>query len=285
MLDLVWGGTRGADSVAFEQVPGTATIRVRDLLLIGNPANQSREYDNVTGRVIAYGNAGDDQLDARGLSTIQATLNGNAGNNTLYGGAAGDILIGGSNGGEGQQGNNTIIAGNGTNTIYGNAVFGRKGVRGGDNLIVGGSGDDTIYGNFGPGGNGGEGGRNVIIGGEGSDIIYASRPGNGGEGGHGSILIAGSTTLALPALQSIRDEWNSAQFYPTRVDAILGNTTTELNGTNSLVPRVTVFDDDQHDVLVGDSQGNFNWFIGNLIDDAISNKKDDERLTDLASGA
>ena len=138
LWDLVWGGTTGADQVELEQVDPT-TIRVRELPLNGAPVNNVQDFAGITGRVIALASAGDDVLDARGLSTTQATLNGNAGNNTLYGGAAGDLLIGGSNGGEGQQGNNVIIAGNGNNTIYGNGVTGAEGSTGGNNLIVGGT--------------------------------------------------------------------------------------------------------------------------------------------------
>ena len=95
-----------------------------------------------------------------------------------------------------------IIAGNGTNTIYGTDVTGAEGSNGGNNLIVGGTGQDTIYGTYGsvtkkdgsPSA-GGEGGQNLIVGGGGADLIYASQIVDGAEGGHGSILVSGSTTL------------------------------------------------------------------------------------------
>ena len=136
----------------------------------------------MTGRVIATGDAGNDTLDAAGLLTTSATLNGGAGSNTIFGGQAGDILIGGSNGGEGKQGGNVIIAGNGNNTIYGNDAVGAEGSTGGNNLIIGGTGNDTIYGTYGSvvnskgqPSNGGEGGQNLIVGNGGSDTIYASQ--------------------------------------------------------------------------------------------------------------
>ncbi len=287
MTDLVWGGTAGNDQVVFEQRPGT-TIRVREVALNGAAVSNTQDFSGVTGRVIAYGNPGNDILDARGLLTTQATLNGNADNNTLYGGPAGDILIGGSNGGEGKQGNNVIIAGNGDNTIYGNDVTGAEGATGGNNLIVGGSGHDTIYGSFatihkkdGSPSTGGEGGQNLIIGGGGDDVIYASQAADGAEGGHGSILIGGTTTLGQAALQAVLAEWTSSDTLALKLARIQGTQSGGLNGGSYLQPGVTVVDDGSADHIFGDSKGKPNWVISSALQDQVDRTKDGDTLTDL----
>lgn len=274
LTDLVWSGSNLADNVTFEQISAT-TIRVHEQLLAGVAVNNQQDY-TVTGRVIAYGNAGDDTLRATGLST-KVTLDGGANNNTIYGSNGGDVLIGGSNGGEGKQGNNVIIAGNGANTIYGNDVWARKSASGGNNLIVGGSGADVIYGNFGPNlvtpnnpaGNGGEGGQNLIVAGGGADTIYASQIVDGVEGGHGSVLIGGSTNLAPAALLSVLSEWTSAHTYEQKVANISGvGTADRLNGDNFLKPGQTVANDAAIDDIFSDTNGKANWLLYTFSQDA-----------------
>ncbi len=288
LLDLVWGGTPGADRVELIETSGT-TVRVHETRSNGAAVDLTQDFTGVTGRVIAYGNAGDDVLDARSLMTRQATLDGGGGNNTLYGGAAGDVLIGGFDGAEGQQGSNVIVAGNGTNTIYGNAPVGLKGSTGGNNLIVGGSGSDTVYGSFasvltkdGQPSDGGEGGQNLIIGGGGSDTLYASQAADGGEGGHGSILIAGTTTLDESALLSILSEWTSDRSYANRVANIEGlGSGPRNNGNHFLQAGVTVFDDASPDDLFSDTHGELDWLLFALAVDNSHRVKSGETETDI----
>lgn len=280
LVDLIWSGTSGSDRVLIEQLDAT-TVRIQELTLNGAAVSHAQVYENVTGRVIAHGQAGDDELDARGLTTKSATLDGGAHDNLLYGGGGGDVLIGGSNGGEGQQGNNVIIAGDGTNTIYGNAPTARRKSTGGNNLIVGGAGQDTIYGTFGTNtGNGGEGGQNLIVGGGGPDLIYASQVVDGAEGGHGSILVAGTTSLDHEALLSILSEWTSTRSYAARVANILGTGTgARNNGDNYLVPGVTVAADVSVDQLFSDTQGALNWLLYRFDQDSVSRDKAGETKT------
>ncbi|MBX9792516.1 MAG: dienelactone hydrolase family protein [Pirellulales bacterium] len=288
LTDLVWTGTSGDDQAKFERIDDT-TIRVIALKENGLTVNYIREVSGVTGRVRAAAGTGNDTLDASGLTTTQATLDGGAGNNTLYGGQAGDILIGGSNGGEGAQGSNTIIAGNGNNTIYGNAQHGYENSTGGNNLIVGGTGNDTIYGAYdvvtklsGAASNGAEGGRNLIVGGGGADTIYASRTADGAEGAKGSILVSGTTTLDPTALAAVLSEWTSARDYATRIANISGTGTgARNNGSSFLQAGVTVANDHSPDLLFGDSNGQFNWLIETLADDFASRSKPGETITDL----
>jgi len=274
LTDLVWGGTTLNDQMQVEQVDAT-TIRIRETLLGGAAVNNVQVFSGITGRAIAYGNAGDDLLRASALSSTHATLDGGAGNNTLYGGAAGDLLIGGSNGGEGKQGNNVIIAGNGDNTIYGNAVIGAEGSTGGNNLIVGGTGSDTIYGAYGSvqkkdgtPSTGGEGGRSLIVGGGGSDVIYGSQSIDGGEGGNGSIIVSGSTTLGQSALLAVLNEWTSTRTAAERIANIEGvGTGPRNNGNVFLQAGVTISDDDALDDLWSDSYGEANWLLYDFSQD------------------
>ena len=288
LTDLVWTGTSGDDQVKFERIDET-TIRVISFKENGLTINYSQEVAGVTGRVRASAGAGNDTLDASSLTTTQATLDGGAGNNTLYGGQAGDVLIGGSNGAEGKQGSNTIIAGNGNNTIYGNAQVGAEGSTGGNNLIVGGSAADTIYGTYqtvhkknGTASNGGEGGQNLIIGGGGADDLYASQQVDGAEGGKGSILVSGTTTLDPTALLSVLSEWTSSRDYTTRIANISGTGSgTRNNGSSFLLAGVTVANDHSEDHLFGDSKGLYNWLIETLAEDIASRRKPGETTTDL----
>ncbi len=287
LVDLVWGGTTGADQVQLSQT-GDTTVRVHDTMLNGAAVDMTQDFTGVTGRVRVYGNPGDDVLDARGLTSRQATLDGGGDDNTLYGGPVGDVLIGGFDGAEGQQGSNVIIAGNGTNTIYGNAPVGLKGSTGGNNLIIGGSGADTIYGNFatvqtkaGQPSDGGEGGQNLIIGGGGSDTLYASQAADGAEGGHGSILIAGTTTLDESALLSILSEWTSDRGYADRIANIEGTGAgPRNNGDNFLQADVTIFDDGSPDDLFSDTKGDLNWLLYAFADDTLHRVKPGETETD-----
>ena len=284
-VDLVWNGTAGADDVQFEQLDDT-TIRVTTTRQNGQVVNRVETFTGVTGTVIASGAAGNDIIDASGLTTIAASLDGGAGNNMLYGSQASDWIVGGSNGGEGQQGSNVIIAGDGDDVIFGNDVTGAEGSKGGNNLIVGGAGNDTIYGSFGyvlkkngDFSQGGEGGQNLIVGGGGSDLIYASQEVDGAEGGHGSILIADDTTLGQAALGTVLAEWTSADTYAQRVGRIDGTQAGGANGANHLQVGVSVLNDESVDELYGDSHGGLNWLLYNLEQDLAYRTKAGEAQT------
>jgi hypothetical protein len=282
LRDLLWTGTAGADEVQFQQINAT-TIRVVTLKDNGVATNYSETISGVTGRVLANGAAGDDFLNASGLTSTQATLDGGTGSNTLYGGAAADILIGGANfkakadGPEGQQGSNVIVGGAGDDTIYGNAINGGEG-KGGNNILLGGAGSDTIYGNW---ANGGEaGGYNILVGGTESDILLDYKAADGAEG-RSSILIAGNTSLQVPDLKAVMSEWASAHSYTTRLQNILGvGTGARENGNAFLQPGVTVTNDLAVDQLWGSTGGTgLNWFWYLLAVDQVNRTKPGETLT------
>jgi hypothetical protein len=283
LTDLVWGGTSGDDHVQFQQVTATS-IRVIETEINGAVVNTNNVYTGITGRVLGSGDAGNDTVDASGLLTTQATLDGGPGSNTILGGQAGDILSGGTNGAEGQPNTNVIVAGNGNNTIYGNAQVGAEGSTGTNNLIIGGTGNDTIYGTYqsvvkgnGQPSNGGEGGQNLIVGNGGADTIYASQQNaNAAEGGHGSILIAGTTNLNEAALMSVLNEWKSADTQAVKIAAITGTPagSLDLNGSNYLIPGTTVFDNGAiADTLYSDTAGKANWLFYDFNTDTANRVK------------
>jgi hypothetical protein len=283
IVDLVWAGTSAGDHVRFEQVNPT-TIRIITLEENGSTTNFVETISGVTGRVLASGVGGDDTLDASGLISTKATLDGGVGNDTLFGGAAGDVLIGGSNTYAINLDRNVIVAGNGDNTIYGNAPTAQRGAIGGDNLILGGTGHDVIYGNFGsnPTGDGGEGGQNLIIGGGGGDTIYASQFADGAEGGHGSILVGGSTSLGPAALQSVLSEWTSTHTLQDKIANILGfGAANRLNGDNYLTPGGTLSNDLAVDEIFSDNHGQSNWLLVTLAQDVSKRVKAKDTTTDI----
>ena len=282
LSDLVWSGGNAANSVRFDQLDAT-TVQVTMLVQNGVAVNSIATFSGVTGSVLATGGSSNDVIDASGLSSIPATLDGAAGNNTLYGGSSDETLIGGSDGGEGQDGNNVIIAGDGNDIIYGNGLTSRRGETGGDNLIVGGAGNDLIYGNYGFGGNGGAGGQNLIVSGSGSTAVYTSGGVDVRKGGAGSIVVAGTTTLGQAELAGILAEWTSPDTLATRLADISGtNGSSGHNGTSYLIPGATIFDNQAVDAILSDQHGAPSWLFYSFIDDYVDGTKPTDVQNDLA---
>lgn len=182
-LNFVWGGTPGADEVQFNQT-GTS-VQLRQIKLNGTAINPvvNQFFSGVTGRVVAYGGDGRDRLDASGVTTASAFLDGGLMNDTLLGGGGNDVLHGDTSA-DGAEGDDHLYGGPGHDTIYGD------GSEGGDDTIDGGDGNDVIYGD------GAEGihGHDEIHGGNGNDRIYADRA-DGGEGNDTVYAGAGNDTV------------------------------------------------------------------------------------------
>jgi phage baseplate assembly protein gpV len=122
---LVVGGTTGDDVIRFETNSGGTAIGVTI-----NGASQG-VFAGVTG-IIAYGQAGNDDIGVSALLTVPALLFGGDGNDVLHGGGGNDVLAGG--GGTnvllGGGGRSVLIGGSGTNTLVGQS---------GDDLLIAGS--------------------------------------------------------------------------------------------------------------------------------------------------
>jgi uncharacterized delta-60 repeat protein len=127
---LFVGGTSASDTIEIRPVRGTGSLNV---LLNG----VSQGTFTPTGRIIVYGQAGDDQIKLADRVTLPSLLYGGAGNDTIDGGEADSILIGG-------DGNDILRGGGGRNILIGglgaDQIHGRKG---GDILVAGWADYDT----------------------------------------------------------------------------------------------------------------------------------------------
>ena len=113
--DLVVGGTTGNDAIMIN--PGDAgTVRV----LFGGV---SQGGYSPTGKILVYGQAGDDAIHVAGGVSLPAWLYGGDGNDTLHGGHGHDVLLGGAGNDQltGGQGRDLLIGGAGADQLSSNA--------------------------------------------------------------------------------------------------------------------------------------------------------------------
>jgi uncharacterized delta-60 repeat protein len=120
---LYVGGTLGNDRIDFRQDEVSGQIYVDYNGAVLGPFSP-------TGRLIAYGQGGDDVLDVSRSISLPAWLFGGDGNDVLRGGGGNNVLIGGA-------GHNLLLAGPGRDLL----------AAGGDSsMVVGGSGSDILIG-------------------------------------------------------------------------------------------------------------------------------------------
>src|SRR5262249_35847545 len=85
-----------------------------------------------TGRLVAFGQAGDDDLQVAGSIGLPAWLYGGDGNDRLQGGARANGLLGGA-------GDATLLGGGGRHVLIGGAGADALVGNGGDDILIGGS--------------------------------------------------------------------------------------------------------------------------------------------------
>jgi peptidoglycan/xylan/chitin deacetylase (PgdA/CDA1 family) len=119
-VDLVVGGTTGDDVIEIKPA-GCGAVRV----LFGGV---SKGVFAPTGRLVVFGQAGDDALLVSSAVTLPAWLYGGAGNNLLKGGSGNNVLVGG-------PGNDVLIGGRGRDLLIGG---------GGSDLLISLSGSDIL---------------------------------------------------------------------------------------------------------------------------------------------
>ncbi|MCI0684542.1 MAG: autotransporter-associated beta strand repeat-containing protein [Gemmataceae bacterium] len=123
--DLVVGGTAANDDVDFlpGSTAGTVAVFVNGV---------SQGTFSPTGRLIAYGMAGDDDLEASGSLALSAWLHGGAGHDRLKGGAGHDVLLGG-------DGDDLIVGGSGRDLLIGGIGADRINGNAGEDLLIAGT--------------------------------------------------------------------------------------------------------------------------------------------------
>jgi Ca2+-binding RTX toxin-like protein len=155
-----------------EQVSIWADEAAGNLFLWRDGTDNVVELASVTSLLIT-GDKGNDLFKLNPGLNIPATIDGGAGNDSIYGGAASDSLLGGDGADivSGRAGDDSIFGGGGNDALRGDA--GNDFLEGGagNDLVVGGIGADRM---FGLAGNDrllsdGDGTRDTVIGGTGSD--------------------------------------------------------------------------------------------------------------------
>lgn len=149
-VDLIWGGKTTVDRLLFANLGGGQAIQVRDQM-----SQALAEVGGITGKVIIYGQGGDDVLNASFLDN-PVEIHAGDGSNILIGGRGADVINAGG-------GNNVILggllstsgpdqlrAGNGRNIFIAGPGGGSVAVGSGGNLVVGGAlnqvgWDDGLY--------------------------------------------------------------------------------------------------------------------------------------------
>jgi Ca2+-binding RTX toxin-like protein len=109
---LVYNGTSGSDVVRFRTHRNGVELRVN---------GQRLGVFNVTSRIVASGDAGNDVMSVDGDVRFPAHLSGGAGNDVLTGGRMNDVLDGGDGKDvlHGGRGNDVLNGGAGNDTLFG----------------------------------------------------------------------------------------------------------------------------------------------------------------------
>jgi hypothetical protein len=121
---LVIGGTTGADTIQVNPGSGSAPIQVS--------LNGVVESFTGVGRIVIYGQDGDDNIQVVGGITLPTELHGGGGNDTLHGGNGPNVLLGeaGDDDLTGGVGNDLLIGGSGVDVLRGG---------GGEDILIGGT--------------------------------------------------------------------------------------------------------------------------------------------------
>jgi fibronectin-binding autotransporter adhesin len=123
--DAALYGTAGNDSITLSPGGNSGTVVVKiNGMVVGTYSPASR--------MLIYGLAGDDNIQASGTITVPLWLYGGDGNDRLNGGNGPNVLLGGA-------GNDTITGGSGRDLVIGGTGADQIVGNGGDDLMVGGT--------------------------------------------------------------------------------------------------------------------------------------------------
>lgn len=133
------------------------------ILVLGAGAPQRYSFSQVTSISVNV-RGGNDRVFIDPLLTIDATILGGSGNDTLHGGGGNDFIDGGSGNDLifGMAGNDMLVGGDGNDRLYGGK---------GNDTLKGGSGNDWLYGELGDDTLDGEAGDDWMFSGPGTDLF------------------------------------------------------------------------------------------------------------------
>ena len=148
----------------------------------GLTINGAAGNDSIYGNASLDGGAGDDVIGYDGTGPMLAA--GDVGNDSITGGPLDDTIYGG-------DGNNTLVGAAGDDVLTGGT--GTNVINGGDgnDSIVGGAGNNTIHGDGDNDTIFGESGNNTLYGDDGDDFVFAAGGTNTMYGGDGNDTISG----------------------------------------------------------------------------------------------
>jgi Ca2+-binding RTX toxin-like protein len=133
-LALFVGGTMGDDNLQVTQQGRNGLFEVEINTEHAPHSEWHGAFAGPLGRIVVFGQAGDDHIEIDDDITVSAWLYGGDGNDELRGGSGNDILIGGA-------GDDTLVGGRGRDLLIGGA--GRDRLEGdqGDDLLIAGTTD------------------------------------------------------------------------------------------------------------------------------------------------
>jgi Ca2+-binding RTX toxin-like protein len=143
-----------------------------DTITVGN-------LEDIPGILIeVFGGNGNDSINASGalVGNVRLSLNGDAGNDTIFGSEDADTVVGGDGNDllYGNAGDDTMIAGDGNDNLYGQA---------GNDSMQGNAGDDSLRGND---------GNDTIEAGDGFDVLLGQNGDDSLDGGTGDDSLEGN---------------------------------------------------------------------------------------------
>ncbi|MCP5073068.1 MAG: calcium-binding protein, partial [Rhodobacteraceae bacterium] len=123
--------------------------------------------------------SGDDIFKMKGSGTVNGSIWGEIGDDTIYGGTSDDIIFGGSNADllAGKAGDDSLDGGAGGDELRGGK---------GDDDVAGGAGNDTLNG---------ENNDDTLDGGKGDDVLLGEKGNDTLDGGTGDDILTGGNNL------------------------------------------------------------------------------------------
>ncbi len=310
---LVINGGSGNDTIL---VNPNGSVKNSFLVTING---NTQTFNGVTGRILVFGQDGNDTITMSTLVKKQTLLSGGNGNDVITGGSGIDFISGGLgtntiNGGAGtgdslvEKGDFSMTLVQGTTKVNGSLtttggltdvlVLNRiecaqltSGDSGntldasaftGNVTLIGGAGADTLKGGKKNNILVGNGGNDTLNGGAGKNVMIGGAGADTLNGNAGQdLMIGGSSAFDnnIAALNGIMLEWGGTTVYATKIKHLLGTQTGGKNGT-ILLNTTTVTNDGQVNKLTGGA--GLDWFFKSSADGVMdANNGGTETITSI----